>query len=129
MDGQSALWAEAALAALVHALAARAAQAPRRASWTPREALVEASFAAHRDGLDAATAARRHAAPRPRGDPRHARAARPFARDLGAEDALGGIERILAEGNGADRQRAAPRARRHGGVLDLLVDGGRAPYA
>ena len=52
-DGQSALWAEAGLAALVHALAALEAQAPRRSSWTPREALVEASFAAHRDGLDA----------------------------------------------------------------------------
>src|SRR3954471_6864300 len=52
-DGQSALWSEAALAALVHALAAREAQAPRRSSWTPREALVEASFAAHRDRLRA----------------------------------------------------------------------------
>src|SRR4051812_12248004 len=53
MDGQSALWSEAALAALVHALAAREAEARPARSPAPREALVEASFAAHRDGLDA----------------------------------------------------------------------------
>src|SRR3954451_10607053 len=129
MDGQSALWSEAALAALVHALAAREAQAPRRSEWTPREALVEASFAAHRDGLDARLPL--DGALRPAREVIRAtlERARPFARDLGAEDALGGIERILAEGNGADRQRAAFARGGMAAVLDLLVAEAEAPYA
>ena len=129
MDGQSALWAEAALAALVHALAAREARAPRRASWTPREALVEASFAAHRDGLDARLPLDGTLRPAREVIRATLEQARPFARDLGAEDALGGIERILAEGNGADRQRAAFARGGMAAVLDLLVAEAEAPYA
>jgi glutamate---cysteine ligase / carboxylate-amine ligase len=129
MDGQSALWAEAALAALIHALAALEAQAPRRSSWTPREALVEASFAAHRDGLDARLPL--DGALRPAREVIRATldTARPFARELGAEEELEGIERILAEGNGADRQRAAFARGGMAAVLDLLVAEAEAPYA
>jgi carboxylate-amine ligase len=124
MDGQSALWSEAALAALVHALAAYEAQAPAR-SLLPREALVEASFAAHRDGLDARLPL--HGSLRPARETIRAtlELARPFARDAGP---LEGVDRILAEGNGADRQRAAFARGGMAAVLALLVDEAGAPY-
>jgi glutamate---cysteine ligase / carboxylate-amine ligase len=121
MDGQSALWTEAALAALVHALAAREAQAPPRASWTPREAIVEASFAAHRDGLDARLPLDGSVRPAREVVRATLDLARPFAREAGSEDALEGIERILADGNGADRQRAAHAEGGMAAVLGLLV--------
>jgi glutamate---cysteine ligase / carboxylate-amine ligase len=128
MDGQAALWSEAGLAALVHALAAREAQAPPRTRWTPREALVEASFAAHRDGLDARLPL--DGALRPAREVVRATLdlARPFARDLGADAALEGVERILAEGNGADRQRAAFARGGIPAVLAMLVGEASAGY-
>ena len=43
--------------------------------------------------------------------------AAPHARELGSEDELAGIERILRDGNGADRQRAAHE---RGGMPALL---------
>jgi carboxylate-amine ligase len=43
--------------------------------------------------------------------------ARPHARELDGEGALEEIERILREGNGADRQRAAFQ---RGGMPELL---------
>lgn len=107
MDAQSALWSVAALAALVHGLARAAAQAPARTAWTPREVLMESSFRAARDGLAATLL--HDGALRP--VPEIARAAvalaRPFAREQGSEAELDLVERILAEGGGADRQRAA----------------------
>jgi carboxylate-amine ligase len=128
MDGQSALWSEAALAALVHALAAREAQAPARAAWTPREALVEASFAAHRDGLDARLPLDGSLRPAREVIRATLALARPFAREAGSEDALEGIERILAGGNGADRQRAAFARGGMAAVLRMLVDEASAGY-
>src|SRR3954468_9207552 len=124
MDGQSALWSEAALAALVHALAAYEAQAPAR-SLLPREALVEASFAAHRDGLDARLPLQGSLRPAREGIRPTLALARPFARDAGA---LEGVDRILAEGNGAERQRAAFARGGMAAVLALLVDEAAAPY-
>ena len=68
---------------------------------------MESSFRAARDGLYATLW--HDGALRP--VPQIARAtldlARPYARELGSDAALEGIERILAEGNGAFRQRAA----------------------
>jgi carboxylate-amine ligase len=127
MDGQSALWSEAALAALVHALAAREAQAPARPAMA-REALVEASFAAHRDGLDAHLPL--DGALRPAREVIRATLdlARPFARDAASEGPLEGVERILAEGNGADRQRAAFARGGMAAALGLLVEEAAAPY-
>ncbi|MEA2227497.1 MAG: glutamate---cysteine ligase / carboxylate-amine ligase [Solirubrobacteraceae bacterium] len=119
MDGQSALWAEAGLAALVHALARREAERP--GPWTPREALVEASFAAARDGLDARLPMDGALRPAREVVAATLELARPHARDLGSEDALAGVERILAEGNGADRQRAAFARGGMDAVLHLLV--------
>jgi hypothetical protein len=48
--------------------------------------------------------------------------ARPYLVELGASvDALDGIERILAAGGGADRQRAAHAAGGMPAVLEALV--------
>lgn len=131
MDGQSALWGVAGLAALVRALAAREADPatrPGRAGSTPREALVEASFAAHRDGLDARLPL--DGALRPAREVVRATLdlARPYARDLGDGDALEAIDRITTEGNGADRQRAAHARGGMAALLDLLVAEAGAPY-
>ena len=129
MDSQSALWSAAALAALVQCLVRAEADGDDPGGATlPREALMEASFSAARDGMaarlplgsalasvaDVAAAALDRAAP--------------HARELGVERELAGIERIVAEGNGADRQRAAHA---HGGmpaVLELLVAEAAEPY-
>src|SRR3954454_7452354 len=124
MDGQSALWSEAALAALVHALAAYEAQAPAR-SLLPRGPLVGASFAAHRDGLDARLPLQGSLRPAREAIRATLDLARPFARDAGA---LEGVDRILAEGNGAERQRAAFARGGMAAVLALLVDEAAAPY-
>jgi carboxylate-amine ligase len=112
----------------VHALAAREAQAPPRSAWTPREALVEASFAAHRDGLDARLPLDGALRPAREVIAATLEAARPFASDLGSEDALEGIERILAGGNGADRQRAAFARGGMAAMLELLVRESEEPY-
>jgi carboxylate-amine ligase len=114
MDAQSALWSEAGLAALVHALAAREAQ--RAGRWAPREALVEASFAAHRDGLDALLPL--EGALRPAREVVRATLdlARPYARDLGGDAALEGVERILAE----DAPAWQRRVHAEGGTAALL---------
>jgi hypothetical protein len=47
--------------------------------------------------------------------------ARPYAADLGGGDALVEIERILASGNGADRQRRAFEGGGIPAVLDYLA--------
>jgi carboxylate-amine ligase len=47
--------------------------------------------------------------------------ARPYAEDLDGAGALEEIERILAEGNGADRQRAAFERGGIPAVLDYLA--------
>jgi carboxylate-amine ligase len=117
MDAQSALWSVAGLSALVHGLAMAAAEVPAPARWTPREMLMESSFRAARDGLGATLL--HDGARRP--VPVIARAAveraRPFAREVGAEAQLELVERLLREGGGADRQRAAHAA---GGMPGLL---------
>jgi carboxylate-amine ligase len=126
MDSQSALWSAAALAALVQCLvrAAAAGDGP----WPPREGLMEASFTAARDGL---------AARLPLGSGLASVAdvaaaalaiARPHAGELGVERELAGVERILAEGNGADRQRAAHARGGMAAVLELLVAEAAEPY-
>ena len=127
MDSQSSLWSAAGLAALVHGLARAEAQEPR-GTWVSREVLMEASFTAARDGLRA----RLPMDGALRSVPEVARAAleraRPYAAELGSADALEGIERILAEGNGADRQRAAHARGGMPALLDLLVAEAEAPY-
>jgi glutamate---cysteine ligase / carboxylate-amine ligase len=127
MDCQASLWATAGLAALVHGLARAEAEGGDEAC-SPREALMEASFTAARDGTGARLPL--ECALRPVREVALAalERARPHARELGSEDALAGIERILAEGNGAERQRAAFARGGMRALLEHLVAEARAPY-
>lgn len=113
MDSQSSLRDVAGLAALVHGLARRAAAeaAPGRAGWSPREALVESSFRAARDGIEATLWHDGALRPVPE-------IARSVMDGLEADPALEEIGRLLAEGNGAARQRAAHE---RGGMKELLA--------
>ncbi len=119
IDAQSPLWAVAGLAALVHGLAAR--ETERDGPWSPREALTESSFRAARDGLDATLWW--DGAQRPAREVAHAaiELARPYARDLGSDAALEGAERLVREGGGAERQRAAHARGGMPALLELLV--------
>ena len=119
MDAQSRIRAVLGLAALVHALAVACADG--QGEIETAEAITESSFRAGRDGLDAHIWWR--GANRPlREVAREALdVARPYAEDLGEADALHEVERILAEGNGADRMRAAHRRGGMRAVLELLA--------
>lgn len=113
MDAQSSLADVLGLAGLVHALARRIAEQPASAP-TPREALMESSFRAARDGLEATLW--------------HDGALRPVReiaaatlRDLDGEG-LDEIGRMLRRGNGAARQRGAHAAGGIDAALALLVE-------
>ena len=107
MDAQARLGSVCGLAALVHGLVIAAAEAGEDAEELPREVLVESSFRAGRDGLDATVW--HDGALRPIRELAAAAVerARPDARAVGAEAALEEVERILRDGNGAQRMRAA----------------------
>jgi carboxylate-amine ligase len=128
MDSQASLDSVAGLAALVQGLAKQVAEI-RPGPYARRESVAESSFRAGRNGLDATL----YDGERLR-DAREivtetVDAARPHARELGSDAPLEEIERIVRDGNGADRQRAAHG---HGGmeaVLDLLFDETRTAYA
>jgi carboxylate-amine ligase len=128
MDSQSDLRSVAGLAALVHGLALAEVDAPRDSDWMAREALMEASFCASRDGLQARVPVDGGLRPVPEAARDAMARARPYADELGAADALDGIERILAEGNGADRQRAAHARGGVPAMLAGLIDEGLRPY-
>lgn len=118
MDAQTRIEDVAALGALVQALAAAVVER-EHPDPSPSEALGEAAFRAARDGIssrvphdgrivtlrEAARAALEEAGPR--------------ARELGSEAALEGIERIVREGCGAQRRRAAHAG---GGMSALLEE-------
>jgi carboxylate-amine ligase len=116
VDVQASIERTAAMAGLIHTLARM--EADRHAPTLSREALAECCFQATRHGLEArlldddgvrvgACALVRQ---------RLADVAS-YARELDADAALLGIDRILREGNGADRQRAAFR---RGGLQEVL---------
>lgn len=117
MDVQPTPAANAALAALIQALAAKEIERPAAPGLT-REAIEESYFQAERYGLEARLMVDEHTAA-PATELAHGtlEEARPYAADLGGEDALEEIERILVEGNGADRQR---RLHEEGGIEGLL---------
>lgn len=101
MDAQSSLRTVHGLVALVAGLARDAAQQPVPAGgWSPREALEESSFRAARDGVHATLL--HDGARRPVAEIAAAAVAR-----AGDDPALEEIARIVREGAGADRQRAA----------------------
>jgi len=119
MDVQPRPEQNAAIAALIQALAAKEIDRPG-APGLAREAIEESYFQAERYGLEARLMVDEStAAPAPEVARGTLEEARPYAADLGGEGALEEIERILAEGNGADRQR-----RIHGehGMEALLSD-------
>lgn len=109
MDAQSSLRDALGLAALVHGLARRAAESAAP-PWTPREALMESSFRAARDGV--AATLWHDGMMRP-----VAEIARSVTEGLEG-DGLDEVERMVREGNGAARQRIA-HAR--GGMTELLA--------
>jgi glutamate---cysteine ligase / carboxylate-amine ligase len=115
VDVQSDLDAAAGIAALARALAVRSAEAPVERP-TPDHALHWSSFRAARDGLEAEILHRGRLRPL-------REAARELLQDLRSEDpALEGVERILADGGGANRQRAAHARGGMPGLLRFLVD-------
>jgi glutamate---cysteine ligase / carboxylate-amine ligase len=119
MDAQSRLGTVAGLAALVHALAAACADG--HGYVESAEALTESSFRAGRDGLDATIWWCGSLRPVLEVANDVLALARPYARDLGDADALEEIERVMRDGNGADRMRDAHAAGGMPAVLARLV--------
>jgi glutamate---cysteine ligase / carboxylate-amine ligase len=121
LDAQSSLGDLRGLVALIHCLTFHEA-ITADTTHPPKELLDEATFHAVRDGLDArlciggpvqhVQALARHALDLASG----------YAHRLGCAAALGDVERLLAEGNGADRQRRAFTAGGMPAVLAQLVD-------
>jgi carboxylate-amine ligase len=114
LDVQTGLEETAGIAALVHALARRAAEEPPR-NTTPDQALHWSSFRAVRDGLDAELLFRGRLRP-----------AREAARELldelrGEDDALDGVEKILRDGGAAAKQRAVHAEGGMGALLRHLA--------
>jgi glutamate---cysteine ligase / carboxylate-amine ligase len=126
MDAQARLSSVCGLAALVHALALACADG--QGAVEPAEALTESSFRAGRDGLRATIWWASALRPVPEVAARALAIARPYARAHGEDAALEEIERILREGNGADRMRAAHAAGGMSAVLDSLVREAAEPF-
>jgi carboxylate-amine ligase len=123
VDVQTDLDSAAAIAAMTRAIMRRAVGQPRAAGApgvageaAPEQALHWSSFRAARDGLDAAIYFD--------GGPHPLRevAGRVVSTLDDADPELEGIERIIREGNGADRQRAAHERGGMPGLLRYLAD-------
>jgi glutamate---cysteine ligase / carboxylate-amine ligase len=122
MDVQSTAAGNAAFGALIQALAAREVERPT-VSDLQREALEESYYQATRYGLEARLMVDGgEALPAPEVATLALAEARPYAEDLGGAGSLAEIERILADGNGADRQRHAFERGGIPAVLDYLAD-------
>jgi glutamate---cysteine ligase / carboxylate-amine ligase len=119
MDAQPRLEDAAALAALIQGLAAAAVERPQPPA--PTEAIGWSSFRATRDGVEAEVLLDGSLRPLPEVARRALDQARPYARELGSDDALAGVERIIREGGGARRQRAVAARSGVAGLVDGLV--------
>ena len=119
MDVQPSLDDACALTALVQALAARALAEPPPAAPAYTEAIAESSFRASRDGIDAEIFNAGRMTPLADVARATVEAVRGYSREVGSEDALEGVERILREGGGAARQRALVAG---GGMEELLAE-------
>lgn len=110
-----------AIAALLQTIAAKELDQPS-APGLSREALEESYFQAASHGLGAKILLDEES-PQPAKDVirRMLDSIRSYARDLGTDDALEGIERILRDGNGADAQRRVHREAGMAGLLDYLA--------
>jgi glutamate---cysteine ligase / carboxylate-amine ligase len=115
VDVQTDLESAAAIAALARAIMRRAVEDPP-ASPAPEQALHWSSFRAARDGLDAEIYY--EGAPQPLREV----AGRVASSLRGADPELEGVERIVRDGNGADRQRAAHERGGMRGLLRYLAD-------
>jgi glutamate---cysteine ligase / carboxylate-amine ligase len=119
MDVQPRPEANAAIAGLIQALAAKEIDRPGAPGLT-REAIEESYFQAERYGLEARLMVDESTAASAREVARGTlEEARTYAEQLGGAGALEEVERILAEGNGAERQR---RVFERGGMKALLED-------
>jgi glutamate---cysteine ligase / carboxylate-amine ligase len=121
MDAQPSLDDACALAALVHALAARALDEPPPREHPHAEAVAESSFRASRDGIDATILHEGRLAPLSEVARDTVESVRGHAREIGSDAALDGVERILREGGGAGRQRAIVAADGMNALLGRLV--------
>jgi carboxylate-amine ligase len=123
MDAQSRPGSVLGLAALVHALAVACADG--HGEIETAEAITESSFRAGRDGLEARLWWRGAHRPAREVAAEALALARGHARELGEEDALQEVDRILAAGNGADRMRAAhERGGMHAVLAHLVAETG-----
>jgi carboxylate-amine ligase len=102
------------MAALVHAVARRAAEEPP-SDFAPAEALHWSSFRAVRDGLDAELLFRGRLQP-------VREAARELLDDLSGDEGLDGVEKILREGGAPHLQRAIRGRAGMPGLLRHLAD-------
>jgi glutamate---cysteine ligase / carboxylate-amine ligase len=128
MDSQSSLASAAGLAALVQALAKHLAESPANGS-TRREVIAEASFRAGRDGIAATLPNEDSLRPVREIAANVLAVVRAHARELGSDAPLEEIDRMLREGNGADRQRTAHTNGGIPAVLERLVGETAEPYA
>jgi carboxylate-amine ligase len=119
MDAQSRPDAVLGLAALVHSLAVACADGHGEVERA--EAITESSFRAGRDGLDARLWWQGGMRPAREVAAEALALARAYAGELGEDEALTEVDRILAGGNGADRMRAAHAAGGMRAVLERLV--------
>jgi carboxylate-amine ligase len=113
MDAQSSLRDVAALSSLVHGLACAAAD-DHGPELSAREAVAESAFRATRDGVKATLWSGGELRPLADLAAEAVEVAKPHVGD-GVEDVM----RIVREGNGADRQRAAYE---RGGMPEVLAD-------
>jgi glutamate---cysteine ligase / carboxylate-amine ligase len=123
MDAQSRLTTVCGLAALIHALAAACADG--HGTVETAEALTESSFRAGRDGLRATIWWDGALRPVSEVAAEALALARAYARE---PDALDEIDRVLREGNGADRMRRAHAAGGMVTVLERLVSDSAEPF-
>jgi carboxylate-amine ligase len=120
LDAQARIADVAAVAALVQAIARQEAERPRTPE--PSEAISESSFRASRDGIAATLLDDGQLRPVRDVARRVLDRVAPAAAELGGEGALAGIERMLDEGGGAARQRAALERGGVEAVLQQLVE-------
>jgi glutamate---cysteine ligase / carboxylate-amine ligase len=116
MDVQPRLGDAGAIAALVRGLAREAVDGG--ADPLPAEAIAWSCYRAARDGLEATILHEGGLVPVPEAGRAAVELARPYARELGDEEELEGIERILAGGGSPARQR---EAHANGGI-DAVVE-------